>query len=191
MSTVDRHLPEHDHLLQAARAGNGAAFGRLAEAYRPYLKTVASRVLGDRLPSDGSDVVQAGLSMAFAHLAQFRDREPAAFLGWLATIVRNEARRYLRQAGRLQPLPESPISDLLAGSSSGPDARAARREQAAGVLAAVSRLPEDYRTVIELRNLQERPFEEVARLMGRSNAAVRKLWTRAMDRLRQELGDEL
>src|SRR5438876_9342335 len=99
-SAVDRHSPENDRLLEVARSGDAAAFGRLAEGYRPYLKTLANRVLAERLPSDGSDVVQNGLGIAFKHLAQFRGREPAAFLGWLATIVRNEALQALRKAGR-------------------------------------------------------------------------------------------
>jgi RNA polymerase sigma-70 factor (ECF subfamily) len=161
----------------------------LAQEYRPYLKTVAIRILGERLPSDGSDIVQTGLGVAFERLAQFRDHEPAVFLGWLTAIVRNEALRWLRQAGHLQPLPDGPAGDLLAESSSGPDVRAARREQAAQLLTAIQRLPEDYRTVITLRNLEELRFEEVAQRMGRSSAAVRKLWTRGMQRLRQELGD--
>jgi RNA polymerase sigma-70 factor (ECF subfamily) len=109
----------------------------------------------------------------------------------LATIIRNEALCLLRRAGRLQPLPDGGASDQLAGSSSGPDAKAARRERAARLVAALERLPEDYRTVIELRNAQELPFEIVAQRMERSIAAVRKLWNRALDRLREEVGEEL
>jgi RNA polymerase sigma-70 factor (ECF subfamily) len=176
--------------LEAARAGDQAAFGRLVREYRPYLKAVAVRVLDQQLPSDGSDVVQSGLGLGFERLAQFQGREPATFLGWLATIVRNEAQRALRRVDRLQPLPDGPDGDQLAGSSSGPDAKAIRREQAARLLAAIQRLPEDYRLVIDLRDLKELSFEEVARRMERTCAAVRKLWTRAMARLRQELGEE-
>jgi RNA polymerase sigma-70 factor (ECF subfamily) len=185
-----QHSPENNALLAAARAGDHTAFGRLAEAYGPYLKCVAMRVLADRLPSDGSDVVQTGLGMAYERLDQFQGREPAAFLGWLAIIVRNEALRLLRRAGRLQPLPEGPAGDQLAGGSSGPDVKADRRIQAAWLLAAIQRLPEDYQMVIELRDLKEFPIEDVARCMGRTSAAVRKLWARAIDRLRQELGDQ-
>jgi RNA polymerase sigma-70 factor (ECF subfamily) len=188
-SAVARHSPEQDRLLQAARAGDAAAFSRLAEEYRAYLKSVAQRILADRLPSDGSDVVQTGLGVAFQHLSELRDQDAAGFLSWLARIVRNEALRSLRQAGRLKPLPDG-SGEQPAGSSSGPDAKVAHREDAARLLAAIERLPEDYRMVIDLRNLKELPFEHVAQRMGRSSAAVRKLWTRAMDRLRQELGDE-
>src|ERR1700674_1487501 len=100
MSVSGRGVPQNDSLLRAAREGDGSAFWQLAERYRPYLKTVATRILGDRLPSDGSDVVNHGLSIGFERLAQFQGEQAAAFLGWLATIVRNEALRSLRQVGR-------------------------------------------------------------------------------------------
>jgi RNA polymerase sigma-70 factor (ECF subfamily) len=191
MSTAGQACSHNDHLLEAARGGEAAAFWELAEHYRPYLKAVAGRALGGRLPSDGSDVVSTGLAVAFERLAQFNDRHAAVFLAWLATIVRNEALMSLRRAGRVRPLPAgSGDEEVLAAGSSGPDRKASRREEAARLLAAVGRLPDDHRTVIELRNLEELPFEEVARRLGRSNDAVRQLWTRAMTRLRAELGGE-
>jgi RNA polymerase sigma-70 factor (ECF subfamily) len=182
---------DEDRLLRAARQGEGAAFWQLAEAYRPYLRAVAARVLGGRLPSDGSDIVSHGLGVACERLAQFQGQQPAAFLGWLAAIVRNRALRSLRQAGRLQPLPAgSSDEDELPDDGSAPDEQASRREQAARLWAALQRLAEDDRTVIDLRNFQELPFPEVARRMGRSAEAVRQLWTRAVRRLREQLGDQ-
>jgi RNA polymerase sigma-70 factor (ECF subfamily) len=52
---------------------------------------------------------------------------------------------------------------------------------------ALSQLPGDYREVIVLRNLEGFSHEEVARRMGRSVAAVRMLWVRALARLRQTI----
>jgi RNA polymerase sigma-70 factor (ECF subfamily) len=183
--------PSHDDLLEAARAGSAEAFWQLAQGYRPYLRSVAARVLGGQLPGDGSDVVGNGLGLAFERLSQFHGPDAVVFLGWLAAIVRNEALRLLRREGRLRPLPEgSRDGERLAGDSSGPEAKASRREQAARLLAAIERLPEDYRVVLELRNFQELPFEEVAGRMGRSSEAVRQLWSRAVRRLRGELGED-
>ena len=48
----------------------------------------------------------------------------------------------------------------------------------------LDQLPDDYREVIVLRSLQELPYEEVARRMGRTAGAVRTLWVRALARLR-------
>jgi RNA polymerase sigma-70 factor (ECF subfamily) len=54
---------------------------------------------------------------------------------------------------------------------------------------ALSRLPEDYRKVIVLRNLEGLSHEEVATRMGRAVGAVSMLWLRALSRLRRELGE--
>ena len=51
----------------------------------------------------------------------------------------------------------------------------------------LARLPDDYREVIVLRNLEGLSHEEAARRMGRSVGAVRMLWVRALARLRREL----
>src|SRR5262245_50355901 len=166
MSAPDRVRRSNDSLLQAARQGDGPAFWELAECYRPYLKTVAARVLGKALPSDGSDVVNHGLGVAFERIAQFKGGPAATFLGWLATIVRTEAIRARKEKDRVQPLPAGDGEVQLATGSTGPDERAARREQAARLLAAIEELPEDHRTVIELRNFQELPFDQVALRMG-------------------------
>ncbi len=54
----------------------------------------------------------------------------------------------------------------------------------------LARLPADYREVIVLRNLEGLAFAEVARRMGRTPGAVRVLWVRAVDQLRQLLEQE-
>jgi RNA polymerase sigma-70 factor (ECF subfamily) len=60
-------------------------------------------------------------------------------------------------------------------------------EKAEAVARALERLPEDYRRVITLRNQERREFEEIGRLMERSTDAARRLWSRAIERLQQEL----
>src|SRR5947209_2861231 len=182
---------ESDRLLAAARAGESAALGQLAERYRPYLRSVAARLLDPRLPSDCSSVVQEALLAAVRGFAQFRGQTGAEFLAWVAQIVRNEALTRLRRAGPVQPLPASPgDAGQLAADIPSPDEQASRREQVARVLAALDRLPPDYREVITLRNLQGLSLLEVAGRLQRSHAAVRQLWGRAIRRLREECGGE-
>jgi RNA polymerase sigma-70 factor, ECF subfamily len=174
-------------LLNAARAGDATAFWRLAEPRRAYLKAVVRRILGERLPSDGSDVVAHTMDRARERIAQFQGTSAQQFLGWLAAIARNEALQALRRADRVGPLPDDAEVDLAADGS-GPDERASRRERGSRLLMAIDRLPEDSRRVIQLRNLQELPYAEVARQMDRSEEAVRQLWSRALRRLKDELG---
>ena len=71
-------------------------------------------------------------------------------------------------------------------ASPSPSAEASAREQAEALQRALARLPEDYRRVVVLRYREERSFAEIGMLMDRSADAARKLWARAMERLREE-----
>ena len=62
-------------------------------------------------------------------------------------------------------------------------------EQAAVVRLVLERLPEDYRRVIVLRYQENRPFEAIGRELGLTENAARKLLLRAVERVRQELGE--
>ncbi|OYW20140.1 MAG: hypothetical protein B7Z55_07720, partial [Planctomycetales bacterium 12-60-4] len=55
---------------------------------------------------------------------------------------------------------------------------------------ALDQLPEDYREIVILRSLQRLPFDEVATRMDRSRGACQMLWMRAVERLRESLGDD-
>jgi RNA polymerase sigma-70 factor (ECF subfamily) len=59
-----------------------------------------------------------------------------------------------------------------------------KQEYSAQVADRLAQLPQQYREVIILRNLEGLAFEEVAQRMGKTSAAVRQLWTRAIRRLK-------
>ena len=79
-------------------------------------------------------------------------------------------------------------SRAIAADTPTPSQVAVQRESAVRLADALSRLPEDYQTVLLLRVFEELPAEEVAEKMGRSAGAVRMLWVRALARLRKEIG---
>ena len=72
MTTPSEAGSESDRLLAAARAGESAALGQLAERYRPYLMRIAARLLDARLPSDCSSVVQQALLAGLQGFSGFR-----------------------------------------------------------------------------------------------------------------------
>jgi RNA polymerase sigma-70 factor (ECF subfamily) len=76
----------------------------------------------------------------------------------------------------------------VAGDTPTPSDVAVQHEQAAAVERALARLPDEYRTVLQLRYAEGLPFEEVAQRLGRSVNAVRKLWARALERFQEEMG---
>jgi RNA polymerase sigma-70 factor, ECF subfamily len=200
--------PSHadvDALLDAARAQDASALGRLLEGYRPYVKLLARLGIDHRLQGklDASDLVQETFMEAHRDFPQFRGTTEAELLAWLRQILisnlANQARRYLGTRGRDVRLErelaiEVDVSSrllergLLARESS-PSQQASRREQAVLLADVLGKLPEDYREVIILRHLQGLTFPEVAAQMRRSPDSVKKLWARALARLRGLLGE--
>jgi RNA polymerase sigma-70 factor (ECF subfamily) len=185
-------------LLARARGGDAAARGRLLDLYRNYLRLLArTRIDAElRVRLDPSDLVQETLLEAHRDFERFTGTSEGELLAWLRRIlVRNlmdEAKRFKtgkRAAGRQPSLEElldrssQAFERVLAVNTSTPSAQAARREQAVILADALARLPADYREVIILRNLEQLPFEEIARRLGRSSSAARMLWARALEKL--------
>jgi RNA polymerase sigma-70 factor (ECF subfamily) len=194
-----------ERLLQEARAGDAASLGRLLELYRHYLALLARVQIGQRLQgkADASDLVQETFLDAHRNFSQFQGASEAQLVYWLRQILAAKLadllRRYLGTQGRdvrlereiEKALDHSSIAldQALVAQQSSPSQQAARREQAVLLADALGQLPDHYREVIVLRNLEGLTFPEVARRMGRSLDSVEKLWLRALAQLRQVLGD--
>lgn len=184
----------------AARAGSSEALGQALEMCRNYLLLVAREHLDADLQAKGgaSDLVQETFLEAQRDFAQFKGNTEAELLAWLRQIllhnVANFTRRYRatskRAVSREVALQTNDSANLAgvepAAAGLTPGSEAIEREQSEALKMALERLPEDYRQVIGYRYLEGRSFEEIGPLMNRSADAVRKLWARAMDRLRRE-----
>jgi uncharacterized protein len=162
-------------LIVAARTGDTTAFAELAERYRPRLRLVATRMVGDR--DEAEDVVQEALLHAYLGLTQLRD--PARFGGWLGAIVLNVARMTLRRRGAYQRALTRASVDVT---------RAAEDvETIARVRESIELLPEHEREVVVLHYVDGLSCEEIGALLERSPGAVRVRLHRARARLRAEL----
>jgi RNA polymerase sigma-70 factor (ECF subfamily) len=149
---------------------------------------------------DASDVAQQALLQAHEARGQFRGTTEAERLAWLRAILANvlaaAARRFearARDVGRERSLEDdlerssSRLECLFAADQSSPSQRAVRGEELLRLAAALSRLPEDQRQVVELHHLKGLPVAEVAGEMGRTRAAVVGLLFRGLKKLRQLL----
>ncbi len=187
--------------IAAARDGCEEALNRLFLACRPYLLLVANQSLPADLRAKvgGSDLVQETLLQVKRTFHQFRGSSEADLLAWLRGALLNnlqsESRRFRgtlkRELGR-----EVSLNDGLSGAehkglidnvSRSPGSEILAAEEAQRLNAALSRLPADYRRVIQLRNWEDLSFPEIGALMGRTDDAARKLWARAIQRLKCEL----
>jgi RNA polymerase sigma-70 factor (ECF subfamily) len=184
-----------------ARLAADPALGSRLEAYRDYLTILARMQIGRRLQGKvcPEDVVQETFLHAVRDFAQFRGSSDKELAGWLRQVLAarlaDQVRRYcgtqgrdvrLEQALQIELDRSSQVLDLgLVAPHSSPSQQAARHEQGWWLATALEQLPEDYRQVLVLRHLEECDFAEVARRMGRSVEAVKKLWARALARLRR------
>lgn len=193
--------PNEADRLGAARAGSRQALGEVLEACRRYLLRIANRRLDPALRAKGgaSDVVQKTFLEAQRDFAHFQGESEADLRAWLRQVLlhhlANFHRHYRatdkRQAAREIGLDGSSSAEgvgaALAARTPSPSHEAMRHEEAETMQRSLARLPEEYRQVIFLRHHEQCSFEEIGRRMGRSPSGARALWSRAIDRLHQEL----
>jgi RNA polymerase sigma-70 factor (ECF subfamily) len=198
--TVERD-PGFTARMDEARAGSREALGQLIDSCRAYLLLVANEELDPSLRAKvaASDLVQETLLAAQAEFPQFRGQSEPELLKWLRRTLLNDLadlrRKYQhsdkRAIAREEPLAGDSRADRLLmdlpANGLTPRASSIAREEAAALQQAMARLPDDYRQAVTLRNWERMSFTEIAEQMNRSPEAVRKLWTRAVERLRDEL----
>jgi RNA polymerase sigma-70 factor (ECF subfamily) len=168
---------------------------------RPWLIRIAQRELPAELRGkiDPSDVVQQTLLDAWRGESGFRGSSHSQRLAWLRVILRRvvlQHRRRLLQTAKRGAGAERAVTDAMAdtsvrieelaiGKEPAPDEVVGNAEQSLLVAAAIEKLPEDYRHVIELRHFHGHSHASVAAELGRSAAATRMLWVRALVELRR------
>jgi len=158
------------------RAGDTTALAR--RHYGPVY-SLARRLLGNDL--DARDAAQETFARAIAHLREFDRRR--SFRNWIFAIVANHIRDLLRRR-RQVPLDgaEESLPDL-----SLPESPVIRREDRDRVLAAVDRLPFEWKIIVTLKVQQDLSPLEIADTLGISVNAVRIRLYRALAALRKEL----
>jgi RNA polymerase sigma-70 factor (ECF subfamily) len=198
--------PSQLQLVQALHAGDADALRPLLARYQPWLQLLARLQIDHRLQAKlgASDVVQQTLLEACRDLPRFRGTTEPQLKAWLrqilAHVLGHELRRFKgsqqreleREVSLEQALAESSfrLERMLAGADPSPSERAVQQEEELRLADVLARLPDDYREVIILRNLQNLSHEEVAQRMDRGVGAVRMLWVRALARLREEMTND-
>ena len=166
-------------LVRAVIGGDTEAFAHLVDRYRGTYTRFAVRMLGSR--DDAEDVLQTAFVRAYRGLAKCED--PDRFGGWLYQIVVNECRTYLSRRNKRE-------KRFVDGSQGGmpstehPSAALAIRDE---ILDAVARLSPEQREAFLLKHVEELSYEEMQRLTGVSESALKMRVKRACERLRELL----
>lgn len=180
--------------LKKARDGDASALGELLSAFRPYVQCIIqSACRGVNSPQfDDSDLAQDTILLAQRAFPQFRGETVAEFTVWLQRAARTAVARAFRRygkAGKRDASREEIVEDIaaIAADRRSPSSSAAQHEYAALMAAAVDRLPADMREVVLGRYLDGLSYAQLAERNGRSEGALRILYTRALRKLRQDV----
>jgi RNA polymerase sigma-70 factor (ECF subfamily) len=167
----------------ARSSSESAAFAELYKQYFDSIYWYCRR----RLPTAEAAEDAAAHVFANALAAGPRWTDPS-LRSWLFSIAHNVVANALR-AGGLHPTESLDAASSVADGGPPPEQAAIVAEERDELRQAIAMLPEDQRTVVELR-MAGLTGPEVARVMGRSHAAVKMLQLRAYSRLRDLLRDE-
>ncbi len=161
-------------LVEAARAGEPQALEHLLARAQPELKRYAFRSC---LVSDVDDAVQEALLVLSRSVTSLRHAR--AWSRWTFRIIRRECHRLARATLRQDLWDDDRTEAALAGRSDD----GLRRD----VAAAIESLPETYREVVVLRDLEELSIGEIAARLGTTPAAVKGRLHRAREMIREYL----
>ncbi len=183
-------------LVRLALQREGEAFRAIMQRHNRRLYRVARSVVHD--DSEAEDVVQEAYVLAFTNLAKFRAELSLAT--WLTRITLNEALGRLR---RRRPTVDVSTLDLPTGdgaqvipfptmiSNEDPERNAAQREIRGLIERAVDELPEIFRVVFVMRDVEEMSIEETAAFLSLRPETVKTRLHRARKLLRQALDAKL
>jgi RNA polymerase sigma-70 factor (ECF subfamily) len=186
-----RSADDTDELLVArARARDAAAFELLMRRHNQRIYRVVRSVLRDS--DEIEDVIQQAYVQAFLHLDQFGG--DARWSTWVCRIAINEALARLRQRGRfvsIEALSEDAMADVSKGSSGDPERTTAGREFGHLVEQAIDHLPDIYRSVLIMREVEGMSTSEAAAVLAVEPEVIKTRLHRARAALRAAIEDRV
>lgn len=183
-------LSDMDILAQVS-AGNVDAYGKIVGRYNGRLYNFIYRFVGDRETAE--DIVQETFLRAFRKRKEYR--AIANFSTWLFTIAGNLAKSELRRRKRwrlfsLERDEETDTGMDLPDESARPD-RVAESTLADGqIQQAIAALPDNYRQVVLLRDVQGMSYQEISEIVDCPVGTVKSRVNRARLKLQQKLKNE-
>ena len=181
---MDRPLEESE-LVARAKRGDAAAYEAIVHAYQGIAFRTAYLITGSA--ADAEEAAQDAFVKAFRALGRFRSGSPIR--PWLLAIVANESRNRRRSAGRRAGLALRAAEEIPEASSPSPEEAVLAHERRGALLAAVERLRDEHREIIARRYFLELSEEETAGALGLRRGTVKSRISRALARLREEMGE--
>ena len=162
-----------------------ATYAEMFQRYGDMVLRLAITKTGNR--ADGEDLLQEVFTRLVKYHPDFKSEEHKK--AWLLKATANCSASFRNSAWKKRHLP-SDSPELLAGKVSA-GSQEADLDRSETVRNAVLSLPENYRTAVHLFYYEELSTAGIAEAMGMSEGAVRTILSRARDKLRKTLGEEI
>jgi len=178
-----------DELVDRAKAGDCAALDTLLVTVRPRALAAALKILHNR--DDAEDAVQDAFMKAWRCLSTFEGR--SSFATWIHRIVSNASLDLLRRgASRPETVERTDVRDLAVAElepshEQTPEAKLGDIELQLLVRAAVAALPSAHRQAVELREFEDRSYQEMAEIIDCPVGTVMSRLHHARNKLASEL----
>jgi RNA polymerase sigma-70 factor (ECF subfamily) len=160
------------------------AFGRLYERYVEKIYNYVYYRTGNH--HDAEDLTARVFHQALQHLPRYRDRG-APFSSWLYRIAHNLVANWHRDRSRRQVVSLDLVAQVGNPADGSPLDRVALGERRIVLLAAIQQLPAERQQLLTLKFVERLPNAEIGRIMGRSEGAVKSLYHRTLQALRETL----
>jgi RNA polymerase sigma factor (sigma-70 family) len=179
--------PADGELVERARRGDVSAYEQIVERYSEPVFRAAYLVT--RSAADAQEAAQDAFVKAYGALGRFRAGAPLR--PWLVRIAVNESRNRLRSAARRESLVARAAAERPPeGADQSPEAALLAAEQRRELLSALERLREDDRLAIACRYFLDLAERDAAQVLGWRRGTFKSRLSRALGRLRAELGEE-
>ena len=179
---------DEEYLIQAAKEGSLDAFNRLVLAYQDMVYNQALRMLNDE--ASAADAAQETFISAYRNLRGFRG---GIFKAWLMRIVTNACYDDLRRHKRRPSTPLEPLDDLgdeiespqwLTDPGDSPEESIERIELEEAIVNCINQLPQEFRSVVLLVDVQGFDYREAAYSVGKPVGTIKSRLARARLRMR-------
>ena len=186
-TTETMHMTERNDadLVADSLEGRRDAFRQIVERYQTLVCSLAYSATGN--VSQSEDVAQETFISAWKDLRLLR--QPEKLRGWLCGIVRNQAHRNRRDAGREPVRNAAPLDEAVASPAAEalPSEQAVSREEEAILWRSLERIPETYREPLILFYREHQSIEHVAAELELSEDAVKQRLSRGRKLLQEEV----
>ena len=170
-------------LIRECLAGRRGAFDLLVERHRRHVYLLCYRFAGNH--EDASDLAQETFIRAYRALGGFKGQ--SAVGTWLYRIAVNLSLNHV--SSRTVTIERLEVREHVDSRGEPADAALVRQERAAGLRAAIARLPKKQRATLVLRVYHELPHEQIAGILGSSVGAVKANFFHAIANLKKLLKD--